>query len=116
MWGRRPSGRRESRYGPCTAWPEKGWATPPAPTRSWPTWSATTRCSSSRPGAHDYLAQHFPEVREILGFSLAYEDNAIRRWETVVQNLRGAVSRWPAQIRSFYEVARDFDADVGTEE
>ena len=58
--------------------------------------------------AHDYLAQHFPEVREILGFSLAYEDNAIRRWETVTQNLRGAVSRWPAQIRSFYEVARDF--------
>jgi uncharacterized protein (TIGR00661 family) len=62
--------------------------------------------------AHDYLAQHFPEVREILGFSLAYEDNAIRRWETVTQNLRGAVGRWPAQIRSFYEVARDFGADV----
>ena len=62
--------------------------------------------------AHDYLTRHFPDVREILGFSLAYEDNAIRRWETVAQNLRGAVSRWPAQIRSFYEVARDFDADV----
>jgi uncharacterized protein (TIGR00661 family) len=62
--------------------------------------------------AHDYLAQHFPEVREILGFSLAYEDNAIRRWETVTQNLRGAGSRWPAQIRSFYDVARDFQADV----
>jgi len=62
--------------------------------------------------AHDYLAQHFPEVREILGFSLAYEDNAIRRWETVAQNLRGAVSGWPAQVRSFYEVARDFDPDV----
>ena len=62
--------------------------------------------------AHDYLAQHFPQVREILGFSLAYEDNAIRRWETVAQNLRGAVSGWPAQVRSFYEVARDFSADV----
>jgi uncharacterized protein (TIGR00661 family) len=62
--------------------------------------------------ARDYLAQHFPQVREILGFTLAYEDNAIRRWETVTQNLRGAVSRWPAQVRQFYEVARDFDADV----
>ena len=62
--------------------------------------------------AHDYLAQHFPEVREILGFSLAYEDNAIRRWETVAQNLRGAVSGWPAQVRSFYEIARDFEPDV----
>ena len=62
--------------------------------------------------AHDYLAQHFPQVREILGFSLAYEDNAIRRWETVAQNLRGAVSGWPAQVRSYYEVARDFEPDV----
>jgi len=62
--------------------------------------------------AHDYLAQRFPEVREILGFSLAYEDNAIRRWETVLQNLRGAVSGWPAQVRSFYEVVRDFEPDV----
>ena len=43
--------------------------------------------------AHDYLAQRFPQVREILGFSLAYEDNAIRRWETVAQNLRGARER-----------------------
>ncbi len=62
--------------------------------------------------AHDYLAQHFPQVREILGFSLAYEDNTIRRWETVLQNLRGAVGSWPAQVRSFYEVARDFEPDV----
>ena len=62
--------------------------------------------------AHDYLAQHFPQVREILGFSLAYEDNAIRRWETVAQNLRGAVSGWPAQVRSFYQVAREFEPDV----
>jgi uncharacterized protein (TIGR00661 family) len=62
--------------------------------------------------ARDYLARHFPQVREILGFTLAYEDNAIRRWETVTQNLRGAVSRWPTQVRQFYEVARDFDADV----
>ena len=62
--------------------------------------------------AHDYLATHFPQVREILGFSLAYEDNAIRRWETVAQNLRGAIAGWPAQVRSFYEIARDFSADV----
>ncbi len=62
--------------------------------------------------AHDYLARRFPQVREILGFSLAYEDNAIRRWETVVANLRGAVNGWPAQVRSFYQIARDFEPDV----
>lgn len=62
--------------------------------------------------AHDYLARRFPQVREILGFSLAYEDNAIRRWETVVVNLRGAASGWPAQVRNYYGVARDFAPDV----
>ena len=62
--------------------------------------------------AHDYLAGQFPGVREILGFSLAYEDNAVRRWETVVQNLRGAITGWPRQLRAFYDVARDFAPDV----
>jgi UDP:flavonoid glycosyltransferase YjiC (YdhE family) len=53
--------------------------------------------------AHDYLAQHFPQVREILGFSLSYEDNTIRRWETVLQNLRGAVGSWPAVLAAVAE-------------
>ena len=30
----------------------------------------------------------------------------------MLQNLRGAVGGWPAQVRSFYEVARDFEPDV----
>ena len=62
--------------------------------------------------AHDYLAARFPQVREILGFSLAYGDNVIRRWDTVTQNLRGAVSGWPSQIRAYYEIASDFEPEV----
>jgi uncharacterized protein (TIGR00661 family) len=62
--------------------------------------------------AKDYLAAHFPTVKRILGFTLAYEDNALRRWETVVQNLRGAVSHWPQQVRNYYEVVHDFQPDV----
>jgi uncharacterized protein (TIGR00661 family) len=68
--------------------------------------------------AHDYLAHHFgagsehTRVRPILGFSLAYEDNAIRRWDTVVQNLGGAIAGWPKQLRSYYEVMKKFDAEV----
>lgn len=62
--------------------------------------------------ARDYLAAHFPNVRRILGFTLAYEDNALRRWETVVQNLRGAVTGWPSQIRAYYRVVEEFEPDV----
>jgi uncharacterized protein (TIGR00661 family) len=62
--------------------------------------------------ARDYLAAHFPTVKRIMGFTLAYEDNALRRWETVVQNLRGAVTGWPRQVRSYYDVAREFAPDA----
>jgi uncharacterized protein (TIGR00661 family) len=62
--------------------------------------------------ARDYLAEHFPNVTRILGFTLAYEDNALRRWETVMQNLRGAVTGWPRQIRAYYEIVEAFQPDV----
>jgi uncharacterized protein (TIGR00661 family) len=70
--------------------------------------------------AHDYLARHFSmdaesahtRVRPILGFSLSYQDNTIRRWDTVVQNLSGAVAGWPRQLRSYFAVMKEFDADV----
>jgi uncharacterized protein (TIGR00661 family) len=70
--------------------------------------------------AHDYLARHFSmdaeaghtRVRPILGLSLSYEDNAVRRWDTVVQNLGGAVAGWPRQLRSYFAVMKEFDADV----
>lgn len=62
--------------------------------------------------AKDYLSAHFPTVKRILGFTLAYEDNALRRWETVVQNLRGAVAHWPQQVRNYYDVLREFQPDV----
>jgi uncharacterized protein (TIGR00661 family) len=62
--------------------------------------------------ARDYLAAHFPTVKRIMGFTLAYEDNELRRWETVVQNLRGAATGWPTQLRNYYDVLREFEPDV----
>lgn len=62
--------------------------------------------------ARDYLARHFPAVKRILGFTLAYEDNALRRWETVIQNLRGAAKGWPKQIRTYYQIVEEFQPDV----
>jgi uncharacterized protein (TIGR00661 family) len=55
---------------------------------------------------------HAARVKSILGFTLSYEDNAIRRWNTVVHNLGGAVTGWPKQLRTWYEIVREFDPDV----
>jgi uncharacterized protein (TIGR00661 family) len=43
---------------------------------------------------------------------MAYEDNEVRRWQTVVQNLRGAVSGWPETIREHYKLCEEFSPDV----
>jgi uncharacterized protein (TIGR00661 family) len=62
--------------------------------------------------AHAYLAERFPEVHRIWGFTLHYEGNAIRRLPTVVRNLRGAVSGWPRNVRAYFELVASFRPDV----
>ncbi len=62
--------------------------------------------------ARDYLAAHLPGVHGIWGLTLAYDDNAIRRWETVVQNLRGAVRGWPEAVREYYRLTEAFRPDA----
>ena len=62
--------------------------------------------------ACDYLAQRFPEVRKIWGLTLAYDDNEVRRVESLIQNLRGAVAGWPENVRRAMELAEAFDPDL----
>jgi uncharacterized protein (TIGR00661 family) len=62
--------------------------------------------------ARAYLAERFPDVREIWGLTLAYADNEVRRLETVAQNVRGAVSGWPANVREFLRAGAEFAPDV----
>ena len=62
--------------------------------------------------ARAYLAARFPDVREIWGLTLAYADNEVRRMETVAQNVRGAVSGWPANLREIVRTAEDFAPEV----
>jgi len=62
--------------------------------------------------AHAYLAERFPDVHRIWGFTLHYEGNAIRRLPTLLRNLRGAVSGWPRNVRAYFELVASFRPDV----
>ena len=58
--------------------------------------------------AADYLAQRGSEVlsvRKIHGYTLAYEDNQLLKWRTVVQNLKGALTGLPKNIRAYLDLA-----------
>ena len=58
--------------------------------------------------AHAYLAERFPEVHRIWGFTLHYEGNAIRRLPTVLRNLRGAVGGWPHNVGAYFKLVASF--------
>ena len=62
--------------------------------------------------AHAYLAERFPEVHRIWGFTLHYEGNAIRRLPTVLRNLRGAVGGWPRNVGAYLKLIASFRPDA----
>jgi uncharacterized protein (TIGR00661 family) len=65
--------------------------------------------------AYDYLKQRASEqlaVRKIWGYTLVYEDNEVRKWRTLKENLEGAVTGWPENVRAYVEIADRFEPDV----
>lgn len=66
--------------------------------------------------AHDYLQQRANEhlkVQKIWGYTLVYEDNEVRKFKTLVENVRGALGGgWPENVRAYFEVAERFEPDV----
>ena len=62
--------------------------------------------------AHAYLAERFPEVHRIWGFTIHYEGNAIRRIPTVLRNLRGAVGGWPKNVGEYFKLVARFHPEV----
>ncbi|MGV3619556.1 MAG: MJ1255/VC2487 family glycosyltransferase [Archangium sp.] len=62
--------------------------------------------------ARDYLAKRFENVHNIWGFTIQYEGNSVKKWQTVLQNLKGAVTGWPQNVRKYFEIADDFKPDV----
>lgn len=62
--------------------------------------------------AFAYLAESGPHVHEIWGLSFAKDGAEIRMLQSLIQNLRGAVSGWPQDLRKYFELAEDFRPDV----
>lgn len=62
--------------------------------------------------ARDYLAKRFENVHKIWGLSISYEGNSVRNFDTVLQNLKGAITGWPQNIRKYFELAESFKPDV----
>lgn len=62
--------------------------------------------------ARDYLAKRFENVHNIWGFTIQYEQNSVKKWQTVLQNLKGAVSGWPQNVRTYFDLVENFKPDV----
>lgn len=65
--------------------------------------------------AHEYLAKRASEVlsiKKIWGYTLAYQDNELQKWRTVVQNIKGALNGLPQNIRAYFEINEKFQPDV----
>ena len=62
--------------------------------------------------ARDYLAKRFENVHNIWGFTIAYEGNSVKKWQTALQNLRGAITGWPQNVKKYFELVDEFRPDV----
>ncbi|MFO0594579.1 MAG: MJ1255/VC2487 family glycosyltransferase [Myxococcaceae bacterium] len=62
--------------------------------------------------ARDYLAKRFENVHKIWGFTIEYEGNSVKKWQTVLQNLKGAITGWPQNVKKYFELVDEFKPDV----
>ena len=62
--------------------------------------------------AKDYLAKRFENVHNIWGFTIQYEQNSVKKWQTVLQNLKGAVAGWPQNVKTYFDLVENFKPDV----
>jgi uncharacterized protein (TIGR00661 family) len=66
--------------------------------------------------AHDYLAKRANDhlqVKKIWGFTIVTEDNEVRNFRTLFENVKGALTGgWPQNIKTYFEIADGFRPDV----
>jgi uncharacterized protein (TIGR00661 family) len=62
--------------------------------------------------AREYLARQFANVHRIWGLTINYGGNSVRNFRTVVQNLKGAITGWPANLRAYFDVLSEFRPEV----
>ena len=66
--------------------------------------------ASSR--AVDFLRRYFPEVHQIHGLHILYEDNRVRKGRTLLSNALASAAALPKQIRSYFELVEDFAPQI----
>jgi uncharacterized protein (TIGR00661 family) len=62
--------------------------------------------------AKDYLAQRFQNVHGIWGLTIAYEGNSVKKWQTLLRNVSGAIKGWPHNVRQYFELVEKFQPEV----
>jgi uncharacterized protein (TIGR00661 family) len=66
--------------------------------------------------AHDYLAKRASDhlqVKKIWGFTIVTEDNEVRNFRTLLENVKGALTGgWPQNIKTYFEIADSFRPDA----
>jgi len=67
--------------------------------------------------AHDYLKAREGDrlgVNRIWGLSIVYEDNRVRSFRTVLENLKGALVKggWPENVRAWFDLVERFRPEV----
>jgi uncharacterized protein (TIGR00661 family) len=66
--------------------------------------------------AHDYLKARERDhlgVNRIWGLSIVYEDNEVRSFRTLLENVRGAVAGgWPRNVRAYFDLVEAFRPEV----
>jgi uncharacterized protein (TIGR00661 family) len=65
--------------------------------------------------AYDYLQSRAGKhlaVEKIWGYSIVYEDNEVQNFKTLLQNLKGAITGWPQNVRAYFDLAERFEPDA----
>ena len=60
--------------------------------------------------AYDFLSARFPKgtVHKIWGATIAYEDNAVSKLKTAIQNAKAAVAGVPENVKQYFEISEKF--------
>jgi uncharacterized protein (TIGR00661 family) len=62
--------------------------------------------------ARDYLAKRFDKVTGIWGLTIAYEGNQVRNFQTLLQNVKGAIAGWPQNVRTYFDLVEKFEPEA----
>ena len=65
--------------------------------------------------AYNYLKTRVStqlSVAKIWGYSLVYENNEVRNFKTLLENVKGAVRGWPHNVRAYFDLAETFRPDL----